>query len=174
MRASRNLTMSAVLAIAAMAASCSLGDDDSDSLRSFDMDATPFIGEPALDAPQSPEGSWGPVSAVIVEAPEKVEPGTTFPVVIELRNGSIDPFDLDPCPTWIATMGESSVSSNVEGHLPCEEIGSIAGGERIRLEFDMPATDEVVTGEGGEFASLLWHLPSREPAARVPIPMYDE
>lgn len=158
MRPSRNLTLSAVLVIAALAASCSLGDDGSGSLRSFDMDATPFIAEPSLDAPQLPPGEWGPVSVVILEAPEEVDPGTTFPVVIELRNGSLDPLDLDPCPAWIAAMGESSVSSKVEGRLPCGEIGSIAGGERIRLGFDMPATDEVVTGEGGEF----------------PIPMYDE
>ena len=116
------------------------------------------------------------MSAVVIAAPESVSAGSTFPVEVELRNGSLDELDLEQCPVWIAAMGESSENSNVEGRLPCDEIESLGGGERIRLRLDMPATEFAITGEGGVYATLGWRLRGNyveDATASIPIPMDD-
>jgi hypothetical protein len=149
---------------------------DEPGLRSFDLEAEPFAAEPSLEVPELPT-EWTAVDAVVISAPSSVEEGSTFPVEIELRNRSFDPIDLEPCPVWLASIGESSEVSNVEGALPCSAIGTIDGGERIRLKLQMPATEFAVTNEGGEYASLVWLMRGdlqEQTRASIAVPMTRE
>ena len=133
-------------------------DGDGGGPRAFDLVVVAH-NERVLEVVDLPE-EWAHVEVQIIEAPEVVTAGgDDFPLVLEMRNTLDRPITLDPCPVWEAGMGESSEVSNVEGWLPCDEIGSLRAGERIRLRMNMPPTELATSSQGLEpRVGLGWRL----------------
>lgn len=134
-------------------------DDEDGGLRSFELDVQPYDPDNPLDAAELSD-DWRHVEVEIVDAPSEVTAGgDDFPLVLEIHNTLDAPIALSPCPVWEAGMGESSEVSNVEGTLPCDEIGSLRPGERIELRMDMPPTEHATSSKGlGDRVGLGWRL----------------
>lgn len=134
---------------------CSGDDREASGSRSFDLEVT------ELPAPAGPTGpamrqEWSSVDAVVIGSPELVTTGEDVDVVVELRNGSDSSLELDPCPAWGAGIGESTENAYATGALPCDDIGSLQPGERIRLHLKMPSPDKVPTAGDGKLVSFYW------------------
>jgi len=148
----------------------------SDGPRTFDL--APVKG--GIDAvpvpePEAPSG-METVEAVILEAPRSVSADERFRIVVELRNPTMQEVKLSPCPWFHADFGESGTVTAAHGRLPCEAIGSIGSGERIRLRLPMTAPSQATAGEGGVWAGLGFQVGARQPDraipwARIAIPM---
>jgi hypothetical protein len=154
--------------VTAVGAACSSG---ADGPRTFDL--TPVDG--GIDAVPVPEPE-GPsrlasVEAVILEAPLSVAADEAFEVVIELRNGAMEAIELSPCPWFHASFGESGTVSAAHGEMPCDDIGSIGSGERIRLRLKMTAPSPATAGEAGDWAGLGWQIGTTPVEAHIPLPM---
>ncbi|MGV3758790.1 MAG: hypothetical protein ACO1PW_04500 [Actinomycetota bacterium] len=147
-----------LLVLGAIAAGCNT-DDGGGGLRTFDLDVLPYDPDNPLEAAALSE-EWAQVEVKIVAAPDVVTAGgDDFPLVLEMHNPLDEAISLRPCPVWEAGMGESSEVSNVEGRLPCDDIGSLRPGERIRLRMDMPPTDHAVEDQQGDgLVGLGWRL----------------
>ena len=148
-----------VLLATVFATAMGCSDDGDGGLRSFDLGVQPYDPDNPLEAAELSD-DWRHVEVEVVDAPSEVTAGgDDFPLVLEMRNTLDEPIPLDSCPVWEAGMGESSEVSNVEGTLPCDEIGSLRASERIRLRMEMPATEYATSSEGlGNRVGLGWRL----------------
>jgi len=146
---------------------------DANSVRTFDVDAGGDLGEVPDPEPTLPEGGRS-LEAVIIDAPASVVPNERFDFVVELRNRMMEPIELSPCPWFHGIFGESGTVTYAVGQLPCDDLGSIASGGRVRLRIPMTATPTVETDEGGDWASLDWRLGNTGSVlASIPLPMHD-
>ena len=130
---------------------------DANSVKTFDVDASGDVGAVPDPEPALPEGGRS-LEAVIIDAPPSVAPNERFDFVVELRNPMMEPIALSPCPWFHAVFGESGTVTNAVGELPCDDLGPIASGGRVRLRIPMTAPHIVATDEGGFWASLDWRL----------------
>ncbi len=154
-----------------MAGSCS---DDPSDMRSFKLTGEEYHGQGRPEGPTLSE-PWTYVEAVVVEAPVVVTVGEDVDAVVELRNPTVDPIGLDPCPVWSAYFGgESGTSALTVGELPCDGIDEIEPGERIRLRLTVPSPERVDFDEGGEYSTFIWYLGDDwDDRASVAIPMQE-
>lgn len=172
MRTSAGQFASVWLGAASLVAGGCFSSDESasrsDGLRTFDLEVVGSDLDSLPDPePELPEG-LGLTSAVIIEAPAIVSASEAFEVMIELRNGATEAAELSPCPWFSSAFGESGTVSLASGQLPCEEIGSIGAGERIRLRLPMTAPAQATAGEVG-WAELTWRI--GDIRAGIPMPM---
>jgi hypothetical protein len=157
-----------------MAGSCS---DDSSDMRSFDLTGEEHHGQGRPEGPTLSEPLTY-VEAAVVETPIVVTVGENVDAVVELRNPEIRPIGLHPCPVWSSYFGgESGTSALIAGELPCDDIGEIQPGERIRLKVTVPSPTVVDFSEGGQYSWFTWRFegePFMEVYASVAIPMRED
>lgn len=162
------------------AAGCSedSGDDGGEATRTIEVPGvlTGDAAEAAGAVPEAEVDTSSPslsLQSVIVEAPSSVSVDEEFTFVVELRNPSASPMSIEPCWDFVASFGESSTVAVSVGTLPCDEIGDLGPGERVRLSIPMTAPEEFVTGEGGYLAGLRWKLivAPEGPSASIPLRM---
>lgn len=162
-----------LVVIGLLTASCSSGDESSD-LRSFRLEGKEYPTSSRPEGPTLPQ-EWTHLEAVVVEAPVTVTAGDNVDVVVELRNPSVDPLALDPCPVWSAGFGgDDSEMPPITGVLPCDEIEQLAPGERIRMLFTVPSPSFVDFNEGGLYSTFDWyleHVNFEEFRASIAVPM---
>lgn len=120
--------------------------------------AVPFrkesVSAPVVISPDSPLRS---LTARIVDYPPSVRAGQTMEFAVELRNPTSMLIELQPCPSYAMSFGESSEATRfLMLRLNCADVRAIAAGKSVRfaMEIDLPLTFELGSG------SIYWRLES--------------
>lgn len=139
-----------------MLVGCASDESDGDGAASGDA-LVPYRSIPVGSPPPVPAQSpLQELSATIEDAPENVVPGETIEFVVTIRNPTARAVELDPCPAYLRSFGESSISVGpVVSLLNCDEADPIPahGAERFEMRIGVPKEFQLSGG-----GSIYWRL----------------
>ncbi|MFP3899429.1 MAG: hypothetical protein ACLFXM_01155 [Acidimicrobiia bacterium] len=149
---------------------CASDESDGDGAASGDA-LVPYRSMPVGSAPPLPDqSSLRDLSVTVEDAPEVVVPGEPIEFVVAIRNPAARPVELDPCPAYLMSFGESSISIGpVVSLLNCDEADPIPahGAERFEMRIGVPREFQLSGG-----GSIYWRLePSIADASSGFIPV---
>ncbi len=112
--------------------------------------ATDPLGLPSKPAPPPP--AWFSSLAATITAPLTVQAGSTLTYVINLRNTTMHPTELAPCPIYIQSVIGSNVVIKDVYALNCDRVHSILANETVRYEMRASIPSDATTGD----ATIGW------------------